>query len=386
MTRAEIRRSRQEKSNSDASPSTAAASTMPEKIGRHGLRSVYRRSTFWQAMTGGMLLWAAFPPLGLWPLAWVAPCFWIRLVRRTELPGRRPYLALYVAGCLHWLILVQWIRLPHWSAYFGWLALAGYLGLYVLLFVALTRVAVHALRLPVVLAAPAVWTGLELFRGHFLTGVSIALLGHTQQTWIPLIQIADLFGAYAVSFVVMLVAACLARSIPCQMQCWNWKPLAVASAVLAGVLAYGYGRLGAETAASENSKVVRVALIQGSIDTEFKNESFEQWAQRLRRIFGQYHRLTLDATSQNSDLDLIVWPESMFSSMGRLATLDDDFRPDAAGEGTKSRNFGKMWTIFDPFSNETRGPWRARPARRCWWEPMLATTMPTAEITLIPPP
>ena len=333
MTRAEIRRS-QRKTASDAGATTAAASTPPEKIGRHRLVSMDWKSTFSQAMMGGLLLWAAFPPLGLWPLAWVAPCFWIRLIQRTKLPGRRPYLALYLAGFLHWLILVQWIRLPHWSAYFGWLALAGYLGFYVLLFVVLTRVAVHAIGLPIVFAAPAVWTGLELFRGHFLTGVSIALLGHTQQTWIQLIQIADLFGAYAVSFVVLLVAACLARSLPCERQRSSWQPLAVASAVLACVLAYGQGRLGAEPATPEDSQVVRVALIQGSIDTEFNDQSFDQFVQRLRRIFREYHQLTLEATRQNSDLDLIVWPESMFSSMGRLITYDDDFRPDAAREGS----------------------------------------------------
>ena len=64
------------------------------------------------------------------------------------------------------------------------------------------------------LAAPIIWTGLELARAHLLTGMSMASLGHTQYRWIDLIQLSDLAGAYGVSFVVMFVAASLARMIP----------------------------------------------------------------------------------------------------------------------------------------------------------------------------
>ena len=86
-------------------------------------------------MASGLLLWAAFPPLGLWPLAWVAPLFWIVLIRLEKLPGQRPYLAIWAAGLLHWSALVQWVRLPHWSAFFGWVALSFYLSLYIPLFI-----------------------------------------------------------------------------------------------------------------------------------------------------------------------------------------------------------------------------------------------------------
>ena len=90
-----------------------------------------RDATFWIAVITGMMLWAAFPPLKLWPLAWVAPAGWVWLARRPRLAGRRPYLQLYLAGCVHWLVMTQWVRLPHWSAMFGWwvLALLEFLGL-----------------------------------------------------------------------------------------------------------------------------------------------------------------------------------------------------------------------------------------------------------------
>ena len=98
--------------------------------------------------------------------------------------------------------------------YLGWLALSAYLAIYLPIFVGLSRVAVHRLSVPLWLAAPVVWTGLELARAHLLTGFLMASLAHTQVNWTMLIQISDLVGEYGVDFVVMLVAACIASLIP----------------------------------------------------------------------------------------------------------------------------------------------------------------------------
>ncbi len=116
------------------------------------------------AFLGSILLWASLPPLDLWPLAWIAPIPWLLLIRRDELGGRRPYTMLALAGFAFWLGVLHFMRLPHWATSFGWVALSFYFAFYLPVFVGLSRVAVHRLRLPVMLAAPAVWTGLELAR------------------------------------------------------------------------------------------------------------------------------------------------------------------------------------------------------------------------------
>ena len=100
--------------------------------------------------------------------------------------------------------------------------------------------AVHRLRVPVILAAPIIWTGLELARAHLLTGMSMASLGHTQYRWIELIQLSDLTGAYGVSFVVMFVAACLARMLPCDDAPLQWG--ASRRALLAAPAGRGHAR------------------------------------------------------------------------------------------------------------------------------------------------
>ena len=106
------------------------------------------------------------------------------LTAAAALAGRRPYGTLWLAGFIFWLAALHWLRLPHWATGFGWLALSFYFAFYLPLFVGLARVAVHRLRVPVIVAAPVVWTGLELARAHLLTGMTMASLGHTQYRWI----------------------------------------------------------------------------------------------------------------------------------------------------------------------------------------------------------
>lgn len=276
----------------------------------------WQRRTGVLAALGGVLLWAALPPLGLGLLAWIAPVPWLLLVRRE---GGRPYRVLWLAGFCFWLAAIHWLRLPHWTTYFGWLALSAYLAFYLPVFVGLTRVAVHRLRISVIVAAPVVWTGLEFTRAHLLSGFLMASLAHTQVDWPSVIQISDLAGGYAVTFVLMLVAACLARAWPHAGRRFSLWPLAAAAIVLAATLAYGHWRLGAPPGAAGP----RVALIQGSIDAEWKEDRTKN-----QRIFDQYFGLSQQAVHEASgELDLIVWPETMYRNA--LYRVDPDFQPAA---------------------------------------------------------
>lgn len=264
------------------------------------------QQTFALAALSALLLWAALPPLDLGGLAWVAPVPWLLLVRREQLPGWRPYRALWLVGFGFWLAAVHWLRLPHWATHFGWLALAFYLAFYLPVFIGLSRVAVHQLKVPLIVAAPVVWTGLELARAHLLSGFLMASLAHTQYRWIELIQISDLFGAYGVSFVIMLVAACLAHLWPQTGRRRTVWPLLPAGGVLLATLLYGHARLAEEPPAAEPD--ARVALIQGSIDADWKADP-----QKNQRIFAEYFGLSQQAVRESKvPLDLIVWPETMY--------------------------------------------------------------------------
>jgi len=324
--------------------------------------SRWAAGTWGPALAGAPLYWVALPPLDAWPLAWLAPVPWIVLVRRERLAGRRPYRTLWLAGFLFWLAAYQFIRLPHPANYVGWVALAAYLGCYLPAFIGLSRIGVHRLRLPVMLVTPVVWTGLELARAHLLTGITLAALAHTQYRWLALIQASDLGGAYVVDFVILLIAASLARMLPLarpaatdaadgtvpeagRANTRRWRkgphprplsqkergdavvqplgemdgrrfvlwPLIPAGIVLAAVLIYGHVRMGSDP----REPVLRVGLIQGSIDVEIKTDPKKEGL-----IHKHYYDLSEEARRRWGDLDLLVWPETMFRTPLVLAEPD----------------------------------------------------------------
>jgi apolipoprotein N-acyltransferase len=316
------------------------------------------------SFAGAILLWAALPPVDWWPLAWVAPVPWIMLIRWNELPGRRPYRVLTLAGFCFWMAVLHWMRLPHPATSVGWVALSAYFAFYLPLFVGLSRLAVHRLRVPVILAAPIIWTGLELARAHLLTGMTMASLGHTQYRWVGLIQLSDLAGAFGVGFVVMFVAACLARMIPeyspasPPLQRWTVRevieslwPLAPAGAMLAAALIYGHVRMNADC----GSPGPRIALIQGSIDVTMQHDP-----DLKDSAFTEYYDLSRQAVAENRSVDLVVWPEAMF--VYGLVTYDEDAKRPAYYKDTDDefrrqlRESRQSWTLLTETAQSLGAP------------------------------
>ena len=267
-----------------------------------------------------LLLWGAFTPLDFGPLAWLSLVPLLSLVRLENLP-RRMYATVFAGGLLFWVTTLQWMRLGHPVMYVAWWALSLYLALYFPLFVGLTRVAVWRVRVPLTLAAPIVWVGLEMLRGYLMTGFSWYFLAHTQYRWIELIQISDLVGAYGVSFLIALVSGCIAEMLPAafyvrlgmlpavtrpaSLQTVSKGALFLRSAgclaVFAAVLGYGYSR----RSGGEFQPGPRVALVQGNVTSEVKHDPHD-WP----RIQQRHEYLTGLAVQQQPDL--IVWPETMF--------------------------------------------------------------------------
>jgi apolipoprotein N-acyltransferase len=312
-----------------AAQSKPGGDNVCRQVGEH--RLPWHQSTLAVGLLGSLLLFAALPPLDWWPLAWVATLPWLVLIVRPRLEGRRPVLALYLASFTFWLATCHWVRLAHWAAYFGWVAMAAYLAVYSFLFMLLARVAVHRLRISVVLAAPVIWTGLEVVRGYALGGFTMSSVAHTQYRWHAWIQLADVIGCYGLNGVVVLVSACLLRMMPIAQQpraIWPVVPLAVAFAVPLG---YGLWRTNGE----HTRPGTTVALIQGAIDTSFDDEpgKDQHVMQHYAEVTGQARDQRLRDKEKDAgvaDIALYVWPESMFRRS--LVSFSEDFEMPAAME------------------------------------------------------
>ena len=101
-------------------------SIAPEQIAPQPMTEV--RKTFYISLgcslLGGFILWVAFPPLNLWPIAWLAPLPWVYLILRPQPMTRWAYFGIWVGGFVHWLLMLYGIALAHLMLIAGWILLS----------------------------------------------------------------------------------------------------------------------------------------------------------------------------------------------------------------------------------------------------------------------
>lgn len=276
---------------------------------------------FVPAILTGPLLWAAFFPLNLGPLAFIALVPWLTLVR-APVVGKRLYFAGYLGGVAFFLPATQWFRVAHPMMYFSWLGLTLACPLFWLLGLFLLRRIDRLKLVPLTVSVPVVWVALEYARAHFPTGFPFLqhvglyqmigfgwyFLGYTQHEFTALTQVADLGGVYAVSFIVAAVNGALAERV-LQLEAvrrWlRWEPAhamhsrskwlggLIAAAVLYGILQLNHAPFATGP---------RVAAIQASIAQDDKMDD-------AGGLFMRYNRLSVQASQ---DADLVVWPETCY--------------------------------------------------------------------------
>ncbi len=267
-----------------------------------------------------VLLWGSFTPLDWGWLAWFALVPMLSLVRSPR-PMQGNLLGAWFGGAICWFATLQWMRLGDISMYPAWGAMALYISLYFPVFLLATRSTVHRLKIPLVIAAPIVWVGLELVRAHLMTGFAWYLLGHSQHRWSAMVQISDLVGGYGVSFVVMMVNACLAgliplewlkryRVIPSELNTAETTQLvgtprgqmiAIAYTLALVTACWGYGLVRSQV---EFNVGPRVGLLQGNFPSSVQPDQGQN-----DEIFKTYR--ALNGLAVQHQAELIVWPESM---------------------------------------------------------------------------
>jgi apolipoprotein N-acyltransferase len=274
------------------------------------------------AGAAAILLWLCYFPIACGWLAWVALVPLLGLVR---LPGssRQIYGFSWLAGLLFFGPSLQWMRVADYRMYATWAALTIYCSLYFPAAVYLVRRLDRKTSLPLCLTFPAVWTGLEYARSHVLGGFPWYFLSHTQHDCLALIQIADLGGAYTLTFLVAMANAVAfeilwrlsvvrrllgVSGLEAPSSTWPIMLQTVAMVGLLGAAAYyGNWRLAHE----EFAEGPRLALVQGNLDQDIKNEASESAEEAaIRRIIKHYADLTELAASRPQMPDLIVWPET----------------------------------------------------------------------------
>jgi apolipoprotein N-acyltransferase len=273
-------------------------------------------------LTGG-LLWLCYFPVGWSWLAWVALVPLLSLVR-TDAPRWRIYLSAWASGLVFFWPALQWLRVADDRMYYTWGALATYCSFYFPLAIALVRVFERRTALPLAVSVPVVWTALEIMRAQLMTGFPWYFLSHTQHAFLPLIQISDIGGAYAVTFLVAAVNALLFNWLCRSAVFRHWLGLPNAAVregpslvaqtlalvlLLATVLGYGVWRLGQDDFAPGP----RIALVQSNLDQQIRLQGAQDGESSAAKLMLWHNaELTDWAVRQKPLPALIAWPETSY--------------------------------------------------------------------------
>jgi apolipoprotein N-acyltransferase len=254
------------------------------------------------ALVSGALLALSFPRYGHPAFAWIAlvPLL-VALTgwngrpltgapgRGRALPGQPPLRAfllgltsgfVYFAGTLYWTgsVLRTFGGIPLPAAALGVCLLALYQGFFPALFALISSRLVARAGLAGLLLASAAWVATEFFRGVVFGGFPWVLLGDSQVTILPVVQLASLVGVYGVSGLVAFVNATIAYAT---LTTGRRRVAAIAAGalVLGATALWGTLRI-ADGTMTRSGTPIRVGLIQANIAQEDKWKSGE-----ARRIF-----------------------------------------------------------------------------------------------------
>jgi apolipoprotein N-acyltransferase len=291
----------------------------------------------------GVLLALSFPKFGHGAVAWVALApLLIALARGPS--GRQAVRLGYITGAVSSLGIVYWTSLV--VVQFGGLGLPAGLGAMAVLCIALgafpalvawaVAAAVRAFGARAVLAAPCVWVAVELLRARAVGNFAWCLLGYSQHTNLPVIQLARYTAVYGVSFLVALVAAVLAYVAVEKNPARRRLAGLVVAALMAAVWGHGAWRLGQPEPSGPR---MRVGLVQASVLQEDKWDPDQAWDNVDRHL-----DLTRRATAQGARL--VVWPES-------AVPFYYDETPEVAALLDETARFERAYILFGNDDRET---------------------------------
>jgi len=272
---------------------------------------VHIAAGFAAAVISGTLLCAAFPSYSYAILVWIAlvPL----LLATLDSKPAAAFTWWLACGFLYYIESFSWVhevadfRMAHYlpllvfySLYFGLFGLClGFIS---------NRLGWRA----AACAVPFLWVSVEFLRSN-MTFLSLpwGLLAHSQYLCPTVIQLADLTGAYGLSFVIALFNAALAAALltviknrfggklisPAIRQ--PFVLIGSAMACTAFTLIYGFFFM----PDTPEGRQIRLAVVQGNIEQARKwDPAYAEY------ILDTYDELTRRASSSNPEL--IVWPET----------------------------------------------------------------------------
>lgn len=285
-----------------------------------------------------MLIWV-FPPSPVPVVAFVALVPWAVAICAIDRAWIVHWIS-FLGGWAFFLVALRWL-MPVTGL--GYVALAFYLAIYFPMVGWAVRTG-RRVGISPVWTLPVAWVATELLRGSVMSGFPWLFLAHGLYQFTTLIQISDLGGAYAVSFVVTMVSGLIVDLV------LRWRDVgehrrhavqticgvAATVAVLAGTMLYGKMRLDE----AKFAKGPRIAVIQ----EDFPLVSVPPYGEHPYTIMARYLALAEQAARSQPTPDLIVFPETVWSLTQNISFVErerqavDEMSADAWARGKRAHD------------------------------------------------
>lgn len=265
------------------------------------------------ASLSGVLLFLSFPPLGFWPLVWVALVpFFAGLDRITAFPPRACliYSALYgyltgfvfFAGLLYWIARVEGIGSMGYPA---WLVLSLFQGSFFALFSAPAGLFFSYTDRPYwrTLFAGSMFVVAEFLRSLGFFGFTWGSLCYSQVPFLPILQFAEFTGMYGITFVIIWMNVYLAelflRKVLPKPSSLVWD----AAGLLPFAVCLFFGLFVLRQPVPQPD--IKLALIQTG-----ESRNVEWSPEEEAKLMNDYKRLSFQAVKKEKDVQLVAFPES----------------------------------------------------------------------------
>ncbi|MCJ7778748.1 MAG: apolipoprotein N-acyltransferase [Sedimentisphaerales bacterium] len=293
-------------------------------------------------IASALMLMVIQPPISWSLLAWVSLVPFI-LACSPEAKPKHLVVAAYIVSLCYWLGNLYWvfpITVAGWAAFCLYTAVLWPIA-------ALTLRYCRIKKIPLFLASGAIFVGAERLQGFFLGGFFWRFLAHSQFQNITIIQIADIFGAAGVSFLIAMVNGLIAELILDARYCIKRKTedrrqktegnisvhcppssvlrslakIVIVSSLLAASIFYGRWRINQSECIVDGPLV---GSLQSNVPQSVKREAMrgqtEVAEQTSQAIFDELMQKSKEAAKAGAEL--IVWPETIVQATLNREILD----------------------------------------------------------------
>jgi apolipoprotein N-acyltransferase len=236
----------------------------------------------------------AYPDFDLGFLGWIL--LWPYLLARERDDQAPWFRSAFIFGFLRAFLCFHWLGHVHYTAWLG--ASLGSAFAFAVAFEWPLRRLTFA---PYPLRVATAWLLFEWLHSWLLGGFPWLFLSHTQYRFLTLIQIADVVGAFGVSFLVAFVSAAALEA-----NALRRVTASVAAAAVLLVAALLYGAMRGGPGGPDGPGIL---MVQTAIPSWVKEQELEDPKGSLGDALV---RLTREGLERHPDAALVVWPETMF--------------------------------------------------------------------------